>query len=448
MLHCTMTNMAAVTLLVKGDCPLILQRTNLRPGRGDVRPRCNGTEAAQQLLDLAQALDRASPWWSRDRGCRPGKTPAKQRDRRPDDAAGEPPAAARGGQAGSGQRPAHRAQQPGQHAQQRRDRRHCRAEWRAALRGMVAEPRSAASARRTAGRAGESPLTTPPASIAMSIRGGSAARIAVLGAGDGVGLLERQAGRLGDLGDAESAASPARGKASAAAIRRSCGLTGRPLRPLALSPCASSPVKDREVRAASAQSIQIGLVREFARACAWRRRWHGASAAPSPSSAISTSSAASGRAAGRGDVAAQLRRILGRKPRQLARARDGRPRQADRELGGQARRDARFGEAFDQQEHIGRAAARDRGHRIEQRFILDPGDLADGAEQPVAESALRRRHTRDWRKRRRCRGRSRPACSAWRARSARRRRAARAKKRRVLPAAIERNTVAPSAKRR
>ena len=44
-----------------------------------------------------------------------------------------------------------------------------------------------------------------------------------------------------------------------------------------------------------------------------------------------------------------------------------------------------------QQEDIGRAAAGDGGHRIEQRLVLDPGDLADRLQQVVAQRALRRR---------------------------------------------------------
>ncbi len=58
------------------------------------------------------------------------------------------------------------------------------------------------------------------------------------------------------------------------------------------------------------------------------------------------------------------------------------------ELGRQSGGDTGLGQAFDQQEDIGRAAARHRRHRIDQRLVLDPSDLAHGGEQAVAQAAL------------------------------------------------------------
>ncbi len=42
-----------------------------------------------------------------------------------------------------------------------------------------------------------------------------------------------------------------------------------------------------------------------------------------------------------------------------------------------------------EQEHIGRSASGNRGHRIEQRLVLNPGHFADRPQQVLAERALR-----------------------------------------------------------
>ena len=48
-------------------------------------------------------------------------------------------------------------------------------------------------------------------------------------------------------------------------------------------------------------------------------------------------------------------------------------------------RDAGRGQAFGEQEHVGRTGAGDGGDRIDQRFVVDPADLADGRQQLVAQ---------------------------------------------------------------
>ena len=55
---------------------------------------------------------------------------------------------------------------------------------------------------------------------------------------------------------------------------------------------------------------------------------------------------------------------------------------------GQAGLARRFGEAFGEQEDIGRARARHGGHRIDQRFVVDPGELADRIEKLLDDRAL------------------------------------------------------------
>ena len=62
-------------------------------------------------------------------------------------------------------------------------------------------------------------------------------------------------------------------------------------------------------------------------------------------------------------------------------AEDGLLYQRARGLGGQAFGFARGLHRFGQQEHIGRAAAGYRGHRVHARFVVDPHGLAGGVEQ-------------------------------------------------------------------
>ena len=100
---------------------------------------------------------------------------------------------------------------------------------------------------------------------------------------------------------------------------------------------------------------------------------------------------------------------------------------------------------FGQQEHIGRPAAGHRRDRIEQRLVLDPGDRADRASSPSHSARCAGVDARRRRRRRSRPGAPRPACSAWRARSAAPVAQQRPHARRcVRPAMIERNTARPA----
>ena len=79
---------------------------------------------------------------------------------------------------------------------------------------------------------------------------------------------------------------------------------------------------------------------------------------------------------------------------QLARARHRAARQLLRQLGRQPRLDAGLGQALRQVEHVGRAGAGHGRHRVDQALVVDPGHLADRAQQRVARGPLRRRDVR------------------------------------------------------
>ena len=49
-------------------------------------------------------------------------------------------------------------------------------------------------------------------------------------------------------------------------------------------------------------------------------------------------------------------------------------------------------QALDQQEHVGRPAARDRGHGVHVPLVIEPGDGSDGGEQLAAQRALAAAH--------------------------------------------------------
>ena len=101
-----------------------------------------------------------------------------------------------------------------------------------------------------------------------------------------------------------------------------------------------------------------------------------------------------GRAAGAGHVLAQLGGRLLRHAGKLAGTDHGRACEAIRQIFRQAGFDAGCGKAFDEQEHVGRAAAGNRGHRIEQPLIVDPGHLPHGLQQFLTDRALGDRHVR------------------------------------------------------
>ncbi len=107
-----------------------------------------------------------------------------------------------------------------------------------------------------------------------------------------------------------------------------------------------------------------------------------------PSAAISTPSAAAvvppGEVTFWRKVAASSGDRCSNSPEPDTVARASRAARSARQAGGGA--GAR--EAFGEQEHIGRAGARNGGDRVEQQFIRDPFDRADRAEQPVGERAL------------------------------------------------------------
>jgi hypothetical protein len=72
----------------------------------------------------------------------------------------------------------------------------------------------------------------------------------------------------------------------------------------------------------------------------------------------------------------------------------GHPGQAKGELLRQAGLDTGLGQGFDQEKDVSRPAARDRGHRIQQRLVLDPGHLAHRRKQLTTQSLLACRHLR------------------------------------------------------
>ena len=79
---------------------------------------------------------------------------------------------------------------------------------------------------------------------------------------------------------------------------------------------------------------------------------------------------------------------------QLAGAGDGGTCKSLGQLRRQPDAPARLGQALRQIEDIGRARAGHRGHGVEQVFLRDPGDVTDGAQQPIAVRTLARRHVR------------------------------------------------------
>ena len=92
-----------------------------------------------------------------------------------------------------------------------------------------------------------------------------------------------------------------------------------------------------------------------------------------PSGARSTVERRGGGAAGRGDVLAQLAGAdAGLAVQQLARALDRRARELHRQIGGQAEFFARLRHRLDEREHIGRAGAGERRHRVDQRLVGEP----------------------------------------------------------------------------
>ena len=73
---------------------------------------------------------------------------------------------------------------------------------------------------------------------------------------------------------------------------------------------------------------------------------------------------------------------------QRAGAGDGLAGQQASQIGRDALLDRGLLHQFGKQEDVRGAAAGYRGDGVEQRFVLDPGDLADGLQQAVAQSFL------------------------------------------------------------
>ena len=85
---------------------------------------------------------------------------------------------------------------------------------------------------------------------------------------------------------------------------------------------------------------------------------------------------------------------------QFAGAGHGGAGEPQRKLGRQPFAFAGLRQRLDQQKDIGRAAAGNGGYRVEQRLVLDPGALADGGKQRVAQLPLGRRSPMGRRRRR------------------------------------------------
>ena len=73
---------------------------------------------------------------------------------------------------------------------------------------------------------------------------------------------------------------------------------------------------------------------------------------------------------------------------QFAGAGDGLTREPAGEVGRQAGSDAGLGHGLRKQEHVGRPGAGHGGDGVDQAFVVDPFDLADGGEQARGELAL------------------------------------------------------------
>ena len=72
----------------------------------------------------------------------------------------------------------------------------------------------------------------------------------------------------------------------------------------------------------------------------------------------------------------------------LACARDGRARELHRRRSIETGRFPSACQRFSQQEYIGGTRSRDRRHSIDQRFIVQPDDVAHGTKQVLAEIFL------------------------------------------------------------
>jgi hypothetical protein len=99
-----------------------------------------------------------------------------------------------------------------------------------------------------------------------------------------------------------------------------------------------------------------------------------------------------GGAVRRGHPAAQFGGIdigFGQHPRGTQ---DGLQGERARGVARQAFADAGIDHRLGQQEHVGRAAAGDRGDRVHLRFVVDPHGLARGREQRLGEIAALRIH--------------------------------------------------------
>ena len=113
-----------------------------------------------------------------------------------------------------------------------------------------------------------------------------------------------------------------------------------------------------------------------------------------PSVPISTSSAAAVVPPGEVTFCRKRRGRQRRAMQQFAGAGDGLARELLGERRRQAGRSAGLRHRFGQQEDIGRAGARHRGHRVHQRFVVDPFDRAGRGQQARGRACAPARVTR------------------------------------------------------
>ena len=118
------------------------------------------------------------------------------------------------------------------------------------------------------------------------------------------------------------------------------------------------------------------------------------------SSAISTDSAAAVVPPGLVTLRRSVSADSVRAGEQLAGARDRLAGQSLRQVGRQPGFDSGPRQTLGQQEDVGRTAAGNGGHRVEQALVVDPEHAADRRQQLLAQRLLRARSSRHWRRRR------------------------------------------------